>query len=144
MYQSGVARPSWFILTIRINLTAIRLLIILAEWEFGGISNDASATLWGFNYPWYYASSLALNCSKNATRYPRVNCSHWFTKEFNFAQEHRSGNKSVVLRGVQRELTAYYKCEVSGDQPTFHTDVKSALMLVVGKGSPLQIFHLQH
>jgi hypothetical protein len=49
------------------------------------------------------------------------------------AQEYRSGNKSVVLRNVQRELTAYYKCEVSGDQPTFHTDVKSALMLVVGE-----------
>jgi len=54
-------------------------------------------------------------------------------------QEHRSGNKSVVLRDVQRELTAYYKCEVSGDQPTFHTEVKSALMLVVGELNPKRI-----
>ncbi|XP_059470090.1 uncharacterized protein LOC132193439 [Neocloeon triangulifer] len=45
--------------------------------------------------------------------------------------EFRSGNKSVVLRDVQRDLTGNYKCEVSGDQPTFHTDVKSAPMLVV-------------
>ncbi|CAB3360451.1 Hypothetical predicted protein [Cloeon dipterum] len=45
--------------------------------------------------------------------------------------EFQSGNKSVMLRNVQRELTGIYKCEVSGDQPTFHTDVKTAPMLVV-------------
>ncbi|KAF4521997.1 hypothetical protein B566_EDAN010846, partial [Ephemera danica] len=46
-------------------------------------------------------------------------------------QVSRSGARAVVLTDVQRELTSFYKCEVSADAPLFHTDVKSALMLVV-------------
>lgn len=42
----------------------------------------------------------------------------------------RSGPKAVTLRGVRRELTGYYKCEVSADAPLFHTEIKSAHMLV--------------
>ncbi|XP_031345225.1 uncharacterized protein LOC116172205 isoform X2 [Photinus pyralis] len=42
----------------------------------------------------------------------------------------RSGSKNVTLRGVRRELTGHYKCEVSADAPLFHTEIKSAHMLV--------------
>ncbi|KAF4522004.1 hypothetical protein B566_EDAN010853 [Ephemera danica] len=54
------------------------------------------------------------------------------TSNFHFCpQVSRSGARAVVLSDVQRELTSFYKCEVSADAPLFHTDVKSALMLVV-------------
>jgi hypothetical protein len=39
---------------------------------------------------------------------------------------------TVALRDVQRELTGFYKCEVSADAPLFHTEIKSGLMIVVG------------
>lgn len=38
----------------------------------------------------------------------------------------------VNLENVQRNLTGYYACEVSADAPLFHTDVKKALIIVVG------------
>ncbi|XP_060518247.1 uncharacterized protein LOC132697019 isoform X2 [Cylas formicarius] len=43
----------------------------------------------------------------------------------------RSGENDVTLRGVRRELTGDYKCEVSADGPRFHTDILSAHMTVV-------------
>jgi hypothetical protein len=39
---------------------------------------------------------------------------------------------TVALRDVQRDLTGFYKCEVSADAPLFHTEIKSGLMIVVG------------
>lgn len=39
---------------------------------------------------------------------------------------------TVALRDVQRNLTGFYKCEVSADAPLFHTEIKSGLMIVVG------------
>ncbi|XP_021942128.1 uncharacterized protein LOC110841141, partial [Zootermopsis nevadensis] len=38
---------------------------------------------------------------------------------------------TVALRDVQRNLTGFYKCEVSADAPLFHTEIKSGLMIVV-------------
>ncbi|XP_050310627.1 uncharacterized protein LOC126746414 [Anthonomus grandis grandis] len=43
----------------------------------------------------------------------------------------KSGENVVTLRGVQRQLTADYKCEVSADGPFFHTDILVARMIVV-------------
>jgi hypothetical protein len=40
---------------------------------------------------------------------------------------------TVALQDVQRELTGFYKCEVSADAPLFHTEIKTGLMIVVGK-----------
>lgn len=42
----------------------------------------------------------------------------------------RSGPTDVTLRGVRRELSGNYKCEVSADAPFFHTDIKTAHMTV--------------
>ncbi|GLV36169.1 beaten path VI [Carabus blaptoides fortunei] len=42
----------------------------------------------------------------------------------------RSDSREVTLRDVQRELTGFYKCEVSADAPLFHTDIKSAYMMI--------------
>ncbi|XP_065219491.1 uncharacterized protein LOC135844993 [Planococcus citri] len=43
----------------------------------------------------------------------------------------KSNEKQVALNEVQREMTGYYKCEVSADAPSFHTDIKSALVVVI-------------
>ncbi|KAH8404700.1 hypothetical protein KR215_010571 [Drosophila sulfurigaster] len=38
---------------------------------------------------------------------------------------------SVTLKGVTRELTGSYQCEVSEDAPLFHTDIRSSHMQVI-------------
>ncbi|EDV92647.1 uncharacterized protein LOC6563701 [Drosophila grimshawi] len=38
---------------------------------------------------------------------------------------------SVTLKGVTRDLTGSYQCEVSEDAPLFHTDIRSAHMQVI-------------
>ncbi|CAD6994106.1 unnamed protein product [Ceratitis capitata] len=38
---------------------------------------------------------------------------------------------SVTLKGVNRELTGNYQCEVSEDAPLFHTDIRAAHMQVI-------------
>lgn len=43
----------------------------------------------------------------------------------------KSNEKEVTLNDVQRDLTGYYKCEVSADAPSFHTDIKSAPVIVI-------------
>lgn len=45
----------------------------------------------------------------------------------------KSNEKQVTLNEVPRQLTGYYKCEVSADAPSFHTDIKSALVIVIGE-----------
>ncbi|XP_004933569.2 uncharacterized protein LOC101737324 [Bombyx mori] len=42
-----------------------------------------------------------------------------------------SDQNKVVLTEVDRTLTGEYQCEVSADAPLFHTDIKSAEMVVV-------------
>jgi hypothetical protein len=44
-----------------------------------------------------------------------------------------SDARNVTLLDVQKQLTGFYKCEVSADAPLFHTDIKFASMTVVGK-----------
>jgi len=48
-------------------------------------------------------------------------------------QVSQSNARTVALQDVQRELTGFYKCEVSADAPLFHTEIKTGLMIVVGK-----------
>ncbi|XP_063228946.1 uncharacterized protein LOC134534412 [Bacillus rossius redtenbacheri] len=43
----------------------------------------------------------------------------------------RSGAKQVVLRDVQMDLAGKYRCEVSADAPSFHTEVVAKHMHVV-------------
>nr|XP_029723398.1 uncharacterized protein LOC109398360 isoform X1 [Aedes albopictus] len=45
--------------------------------------------------------------------------------------ETQSDSQSVTLRGVTRDLTGQFQCEVSEDAPLFHTDIRSAKMQVV-------------
>ncbi|XP_069682456.1 CD166 antigen-like isoform X2 [Periplaneta americana] len=42
-----------------------------------------------------------------------------------------SDARKVTLLDVQKQLTGFYKCEVSADAPLFHTEIKSASMTVV-------------
>lgn len=44
-----------------------------------------------------------------------------------------SDQNRVVLTEVDRTLTGEYQCEVSADAPLFHTDIKAAMMVVVGE-----------
>ena len=48
---------------------------------------------------------------------------------------------TVALQDVQRELTGFYKCEVSADAPLFHTEIKTGLMIVVGKKYEARDYH---
>jgi hypothetical protein len=50
---------------------------------------------------------------------------------------------TVALRDVQRDLTGFYKCEVSADAPLFHTEIKSGLMIVVGTNRSPTFGHLE-
>ncbi|XP_037953508.1 uncharacterized protein LOC119683748 isoform X2 [Teleopsis dalmanni] len=43
----------------------------------------------------------------------------------------KSDATSVTLKGVNRELSGTYQCEVSEDAPLFHTDIRSAHMQVI-------------
>lgn len=43
----------------------------------------------------------------------------------------QSDATSVTLRGVTRDLTGTFQCEVSEDAPLFHTDIRQARMQVV-------------
>ncbi|KAL3286068.1 hypothetical protein HHI36_000581 [Cryptolaemus montrouzieri] len=42
----------------------------------------------------------------------------------------RSNSRKVTLRDVERETAGIFKCEVSADAPLFHTDMRSARLLV--------------
>jgi len=44
-----------------------------------------------------------------------------------------SSDNTVTLRGVNLQGTGDYRCEVSGEAPSFQTDFIKAHMIVVGK-----------
>lgn len=46
-----------------------------------------------------------------------------------------SDENRVTIVNVQRELTGYYKCEVSADAPLFHTGIKTKLTYVTNEPS---------
>ncbi|XP_060877898.1 uncharacterized protein LOC132950448 [Metopolophium dirhodum] len=46
-----------------------------------------------------------------------------------------SDENKVTIENVQRELTGYYKCEVSADAPLFHTGIKTKLTYVTNEPS---------
>ncbi|CAK1603863.1 unnamed protein product [Parnassius mnemosyne] len=45
----------------------------------------------------------------------------------------KSSSQQVVLREATRALAGRYRCEVSADAPSFHTQVRSAYIHVVGE-----------
>ncbi|KAK7592720.1 hypothetical protein V9T40_007472 [Parthenolecanium corni] len=49
---------------------------------------------------------------------------------------HLSGANRVVLRNVRQDLAGKYRCEVSADAPSFHTQVVASTMHVVRKYLP--------
>lgn len=53
-----------------------------------------------------------------------------------------SDDRTVILRPVTLDSSGSYKCEVSADMPSFHTESQSANMLVVGKISHLSNIHI--
>lgn len=48
-----------------------------------------------------------------------------------FLQLLSSDSTSVKLRGVTKELSGQFQCEVSADAPLFHTDIRAARMQVI-------------
>ncbi|XP_055620316.1 uncharacterized protein LOC129764827 isoform X1 [Toxorhynchites rutilus septentrionalis] len=58
----------------------------------------------------------------------------------------QSDATSVTLRGVTRDLTGQFQCEVSEDAPLFHTDIRQARMQVVElpKQDPLMQLDKSH
>lgn len=44
----------------------------------------------------------------------------------------RSNSTSVTLSDAHRDMTGYYKCEVSADAPLFHTAIKTAYVTIAG------------
>ncbi len=92
-----------------------------------------------------------------STKYREFLCMDWFLQKFywkftNFVlnlwpnfrlvieqisflfvfQVSQSDNKSVTLRSVQRRLTGFYKCEVTADAPSFHTEIVKMVIVVTG------------
>jgi len=55
----------------------------------------------------------------------------WHNLETVFQQVSESGPNQVVLRKVTPALDGKYRCEVSADAPTFHTQIVAAWMHVV-------------
>lgn len=49
--------------------------------------------------------------------------SHYF-------QVNRSNSHSVIIKGVQMDLSGKYRCEVSTDAPKFYTKVESGFLNV--------------
>ncbi|KAJ8968953.1 hypothetical protein NQ317_007715 [Molorchus minor] len=47
-------------------------------------------------------------------------------------QVSKSNSREVTLTDVERETSGEFKCEVSADAPRFHTDIRSAHLLVAG------------
>uniref|UniRef100_A0A2S2PAJ8 Ig-like domain-containing protein n=1 Tax=Schizaphis graminum TaxID=13262 RepID=A0A2S2PAJ8_SCHGA len=52
-----------------------------------------------------------------------------------------SDENKVTIVNVQRELTGYYKCEVSADAPLFHTGIKTKLTYVTNEPSSPPTLH---
>ncbi|KAJ8880546.1 hypothetical protein PR048_017016 [Dryococelus australis] len=50
-----------------------------------------------------------------------------------------SNAREVTLWGLKRNQTGFYKCEVSADAPSFHTEIRSALMIVTGNDTQLYL-----
>lgn len=44
----------------------------------------------------------------------------------------RSNSTEVTLTDVKRETSGEFKCEVSADAPSFHTEIRAAHLLVAG------------
>jgi hypothetical protein len=65
--------------------------------------------------------------------YTRSLQSQYNTVCLSVPQISRSDARNVTLLNIQKQLTGFYKCEVSADAPLFHTEIKSAFMTVVGK-----------
>nr|CAH7747936.1 unnamed protein product [Callosobruchus chinensis] len=57
----------------------------------------------------------------------------------------RSNSKEVTLTDVERETSGEFKCEVSADAPLFHTDIRSAKLLVAGiiSNRPISVVELE-
>lgn len=53
------------------------------------------------------------------------------SSSFIHTQLTHSDATSVTLRGVTRDLSGQYQCEVSEDAPLFHTDIRTAVMQVI-------------
>ncbi|VEN59451.1 unnamed protein product [Callosobruchus maculatus] len=54
-------------------------------------------------------------------------------------RDSQSNSKEVTLTDVERETSGEFKCEVSADAPLFHTDIRSAKLLVaeIPEGHPV-------
>lgn len=57
----------------------------------------------------------------------------WYMKRSRVLQISKSNSHDVTLVDVTRNLTGMYKCEVSAGSPSYHTLIKRARMVVVGK-----------
>jgi hypothetical protein len=57
-------------------------------------------------------------------------------------QTNRSDAHRVVLKDVQPNHTGKYRCEVSGDSPSFNTMIVSGYMHVVSEYLEKRILHL--
>ncbi|XP_019867191.2 uncharacterized protein LOC109596140 isoform X2 [Aethina tumida] len=55
----------------------------------------------------------------------------------------RSGPTEVTLRGVRRELSGEYNCEVSSDAPLFHTEMQGAHMIVTELPSSKPVMNIE-
>lgn len=59
-----------------------------------------------------------------------INCVSTFRCPL-FSQVASSDSHTLTLRSVSRDLSGVFRCEVSEDAPTFHTEIKEARMQVV-------------
>lgn len=60
---------------------------------------------------------------------------------FRFLQVSHSNSRHVTLEKVERDTAGKFKCEVSADAPLFHTDMKTADLIVTGEFSLIYTYN---
>lgn len=58
---------------------------------------------------------------------------NWFLFSICLLQRSQSNASHVLLKAVEPNITGKFSCEVSADAPSFHTELQSGEMEIVGK-----------
>lgn len=85
-------------------------------------------------FPKIFAFSLSLSFSSPFTQFDQIHRLHPGTHGM-VLQRSQSNASHVLLKAVEPSISGKFSCEVSADAPSFHTELQSSEMQVVGKCS---------
>lgn len=95
--------------------------MVLWDWRVLSLCSKGGTACENFPSCWHYC-----RCKWSV----KLSSVRWAYKIL-FSQLTHSDATSVTLRGVTRDLTGQFQCEVSEDAPLFHTDIRTATMQVI-------------